>query len=277
MGRREYHPNQAAIDKKFKKGHGSGFYAKYLPYISVHDLSSKGWSFRATGWKTDRMYEFLSQLEYFYFLILDWLDYVLDILEQFPLPLEETIRIAKELEFRHPYYYTKENGKRVAQNAIMTVDFKLLVAVNGITKTEARDVKYVSDLTPETLQKLEISRLCLKSQTISHGLVTDKSINYILANNLAWVHEKYFWDKCTLFPLKDANEIFRLLTKLVFIDNINPADAGEIAQNKFHLLEGEGINICHYLIARKIWKINMNKPYHPMSPVEFVEVPKNLL
>lgn len=60
-------------------------------------------STRLKGIKTERQYEFLSDMETNYFYFLEYDENVIDIREQLPLvPLEDTILIAKELGIQYP-------------------------------------------------------------------------------------------------------------------------------------------------------------------------------
>lgn len=275
--RRKYNLNQAAINRKIKAGRGKGAYSNYSPYVSVHDLSSKGWSYRVLGWKTKRMYEFLSTLEFYFFLLLDWMDVAVDIQEQFLLQQSSTIEICNANHLRHPFYFPIENGKRVKQLSMMTVDFLIHTSEKGVTQTVARDIKYARDLTPHTLNKLEITRIYFKLLNIPYCVVTDRTMNLLLANNLCWIHENYFWEEKISIPFADAGHPIQLLSQLVYKNKLSVAQAGISIDSLFGFPKGEGVNICHYLIARKLWKIDMAIPYHPRKSIVFLQEPKELL
>jgi hypothetical protein len=73
------------VMKKIREGRGQGTGARYKPWITVQNLSSRGQSNREFGYKAGRQHDLLSQLELHFFWILEWSLNVIDIIEQFPL------------------------------------------------------------------------------------------------------------------------------------------------------------------------------------------------
>ena len=88
---------QAQIDRRLKDGRGQGQGSDYKPFIYTRDVSSLGRSHRLPGSKTRRLHHLLSDLELAIFLTLDRSPHVTDIREQFPMRVEDTVRIAEEL------------------------------------------------------------------------------------------------------------------------------------------------------------------------------------
>src|SRR5437763_1442382 len=97
MAKRKRDNGQKAQRRRSKEGRGVGTGADYTPYLFIHDVASIGLASRDWGWKTNRVHHFLSRLELKFFYILEWLQHVLDIREQFPLDLDETLAIADRL------------------------------------------------------------------------------------------------------------------------------------------------------------------------------------
>ena len=102
MSKYKYYWNEEKYNKWIKEGYGQGTGKDYLPWITVHDFPSNGFISRAPGWKSNRVYHFMSISELGYFYILEWSDIVTDIREQFLLELEITMKIAEEFGIRHP-------------------------------------------------------------------------------------------------------------------------------------------------------------------------------
>lgn len=101
------------INKRLKEGRGSGRVKDYKPW-----LPSLGRATRLKGIKTQRQYELLLGQERNYFYILDFLNIVEDIPEQYPLlPIEETILIANELGIEH------SKNPETGEYNVMTTDF----------------------------------------------------------------------------------------------------------------------------------------------------------
>lgn len=92
---------QAQIDQRVKEGRGQGQGPDYKPFIYTRDVSSLGRSHRLPGSKTKRLHHLLSDLELAIFLTLDRSLRVTDIREQFPMRVEDTVRIAEELGLPH--------------------------------------------------------------------------------------------------------------------------------------------------------------------------------
>jgi hypothetical protein len=129
--------NQCKYEAYLKSGRGQGEGATYLPWISIHDFSSRGLSSRVLSYKTNRVHHFLSRNELRFFYILEWSENVLDIREQYPmLDVELATDIAERANIRYP----RDNISGFPY--IMTCDF-MITTTNGL---KARTVKSVSDL-----------------------------------------------------------------------------------------------------------------------------------
>ncbi|MCT4594727.1 MAG: TnsA endonuclease N-terminal domain-containing protein [Anaeromicrobium sp.] len=108
---------------KEKRGLGRGI--NYIPWIKVHEVPSRGRKHRVLGVKHKRIYHFLSDLEYYFYLLQIFDSNVVEIREQFPLlSLETTKLIAEELNIRHP----SVGGRDI----VMTTDFLITVKKDNI-------------------------------------------------------------------------------------------------------------------------------------------------
>jgi hypothetical protein len=113
-------------EELFKEGRGSGTGAEYQPFVTVHDFPSRGRVHRIFGIKTRRVHQLLSGLERNVFLGFEWPGSVTDVREQYPLRLEKTLKIAKDLGVPHLVI-------RVSRDPfIMTTELSLTCAV-GLT------------------------------------------------------------------------------------------------------------------------------------------------
>lgn len=84
-------------DEKRLKTRGIGSGSKYEPFIKVHEISSKGESYRIFGRNSLRPHHLLSRLELSAFLIFDRYHLTVDIKEQYPLPIVDTLSICERL------------------------------------------------------------------------------------------------------------------------------------------------------------------------------------
>jgi len=96
--------NASIYQKYLKEGRGQGEGAYYKPWSRIHDFASNGIVSRVRGVKTGRVHHLMSNLELYFFFLLDWSDEVLGIREQYPLiDLNNAIKIA---ESAHIHIYT---------------------------------------------------------------------------------------------------------------------------------------------------------------------------
>ena len=136
---------------------------------------------RVKGLKTERIHHLMSHLELDYFLTLEWSDRVVDIREQFPLlDVNETIRIAKELGFRHP------TDARSSFPYVLSCDFMILTQDGTY---HARTLKQSKDLeNPRTREKLLIECEYWKCKDIDWKIVTEQQMDGNRIKNLRFLY-----------------------------------------------------------------------------------------
>ncbi len=166
--------------KKDKEKRGTGSGADYKPYIKVNEFNSLGTTCNPVDWKTGRTMHFLSQGEMYLYYLLRFRDDVVDIREQFPLVLEDTLRIAKELGYRHP----KNNSTRMTSDLL--VDF-----IDGTQKVYSvkRSSKELEN--KRTKEKLEIEERYWKDRNIEFKTVFTEDLNVQAVANIRLVVEFY--------------------------------------------------------------------------------------
>lgn len=168
---RRYGIDEKRIARRAKEGRGQGQGENYKPWLTMRDVASHGRSSRPKGDTTGRKHELLSDNERAVFLVLDASEAVVDIREQFPLPREETIRIAAEMGVRHP--------QDAGVDIVMTTDFLVDVRVGKRVQRQAIAVKPWSRLDERrTIEKLEIERRYWLSQSVPWQLTTDLEISF---------------------------------------------------------------------------------------------------
>ena len=87
-------------ETKRKRKWGTGDGAEYKPYIITSEFNSLGTTAVITDWKTNRAVHCLSQGEKLWYYILRWDDNNIDIKEQYPLDINETVKIAEGCDIR---------------------------------------------------------------------------------------------------------------------------------------------------------------------------------
>ncbi len=158
----------------------SGHDSDYKPWLTVRDLGSEGRSHRIFGHKSQRTHHLLSDLELAVFLMLEWHSDTLDIREQFPLQLTDTMELAQEAGIIHP----SMNGVK----QIMTSDF-LVNSKDPARPKFALQAKYASALEdPRTIEKLELERRYWQHKNIPWMIITEQDIPKVVSQNINWLY-----------------------------------------------------------------------------------------
>lgn len=252
-------------ESKLQKGRGQGHGENYTPFLRTSEVPSHGKSTRAKGWKTGRVHHFLSTHESNYFYILEWSPAVADIREQFPIPLEETTKIAERLAIKHP---VKPKDKSLA---VVTTDFLIDVFHEGGTALKARTIKPSNDLNRmRTIEKLEIERTYWRERGVDWGIVTECEISKPLAQNVEWIHTALDFDDA---PGIDPAHIPFIENSLFDFLSSTPtaslAAAGIEVDMRLGLKGGTCLWVVRHLIASRQWEVNMMSRIYPTKPLVF--------
>jgi len=148
----------------------------YLPLWTVHDISSSGVKCKIQHFGYPRTTQLLSQNEVCQFLLLAYDKTVVDAFEQYALPLNETLTIARELGVKHPVYPGTKTP--IAQ----TLDF-MAVTVDGQRKGYA--VKQQAEVFRErTAEKLAIQEAWCLTNGVKYKLATSDELKIEPVRNL---------------------------------------------------------------------------------------------
>ncbi len=160
----------------------------YVPWLEVREVPSIGRSRKVKGLKTSHTHHFLSDLEYYIYLMLEYDPRVTAIYEQYPLlPRGDSIEIANEMGIRHPVYPQSNTP------IVLTTDFVFDQRVDSNkTQRKAITAKYKSALdlnkktTKRTLHKMELEKLTHAKNGVELKCITEKCINRKMIYNLQW-------------------------------------------------------------------------------------------
>lgn len=266
MAKRKRKTNKITNKRRQKEGRGEGILGNYKPWINIQDIASKGLSTRIKGLKTGRVHHLLSQLELECFYCLDWESQVLDIREQYPLDLPETLAIAGELNIRHP------RVPATFEEVVMTTDFLVTTRHPHGFKEIAFTVKYSKDLEkPRTIEKLEIERFYWERRGTNWLIVTEKQINQILIKNIKWVHSfanlQHFAQHITPIVIENTASF---MYEIVFRGAVALRVATAASDKEFSLQTGTSLTIVRHLIAAKRWIVDMYQPIQPERPLRLL-------
>lgn len=248
---------QADIDRHIAQGYGQGEGANYKPWLRVQDVPSEGRSRKVHGTKTGRVHHLLSDIEYGYFLILEFSEQVVDIREQFPLfPTEQTIEISSQLGIRYPRFH----GTTLPY--VLSTDFLVtLQASDGSRKLAARSVKCEDALKPSdalkrTIEKLELEKAIWHARDVSDWkLVTENTMGSTLVTNLIWLRKGASLERYLLKP-----DI-----QLQFMDAIEHYSRGQRAllsvvravASAAHIPYKDGIMLFKHLVLNKAIRLDI--------------------
>ena len=234
-----------------KEGRGQGTGADYKPWIYIHDFPSRGISARVPGRTTGRIHHLLSKNEEYYFYILDTDPEFLDIREQFPLRLSETMEISRKLNIRHPW--------KGDFPFVMTTDF-LITKGDGLY---ARTVKSSEELdNPRVMDKFSVEHEYWASRGVDWKIVTEKQICQDRALNLQWLYsglspediipDPHFRQETRDALLREVDESGHLQTNRI-----------EPFENSFLLPPGSAIAIYKALVLDRSVSPDLNQKLFP--------------
>ncbi len=269
MAKRERKHTRKVIDKRLKQGRGQGRGSDYQPYLRVQDVPSQGLATRIRGWKTGREHHFLSLLECHYFFLLEWSPLIVDIREQFPLDLDETLAIAADLGIRHPI------DPQTREPVVMTTDFVNTVRRPLGTIEHSRTLKYAKDLAnPRVMEKFEIERVYWTAREVDWGIITELDIDSAVVENVKWVHP--FHDISTLAPLTAGliSSIADVLTPRVLANDLPLRDLTVICDGQLGLADGTSLTVVRHLLATRRWQVDMRVPIRVPEKMTLIATPE---
>lgn len=215
---------------KIKQHRGTGVGKNYKPWIEVGEFGSDGTATVAIDWKTGRQVHLLSQTELYVWAILNWSNHYIDIREQFPLDINQTLKLADDFGIKHP----SVNGKPVT----MTTDL-LLTELNGTYKAVSLKYSWNEAWNSQSVQdKLVLENAYWKQNNSKLTLIDREEINEILATNIldvtTFYNVDFFSDEISFLKYLIARKYIAvdMKTELLNYTNLLKEHKGEIEQWK---------------------------------------------
>ena len=266
MAKRDRSIRSSVTEQRIAEGRGKGIGASYNPWLHVQDVATDGRAWRIKGWKTGRDHHFLSDHEHNYYLIAYWSQKVVDIREQFPLPLETTLEIAKKIGIPHP-------ADRRKNPVVMTTDFLVTVSTPTGNVDWARTFKPSSQLQKQrVIEKLEIERIYWQTNNISWGIVTEREMPMVLVKNIEYLYSHYEIADRVSLSQDEIYGIAETLTSLITQNSISLKDATRLCDEKLGLQRGDSLTIARHLLATRQWLVDMNIPIEPGNQMALLAV-----
>jgi len=239
-------------ENKLKKGIGQGHGKDYKPWLTVRDVPSQGLSTRIHGWKTGRVHHFLSLNELHCYYTFEWAKDVIDIREQYPLDLDQTLDIASRLNVKHP------SQPKSDEPIVMTTDFLLDIQSGSEVRNIAISVKPADDLSSIRVQaKQSIEYLYWTEKRVPWYIITELEIPKILAKNVEWIHTARWIEDSPGLSITLIRQIEPVLYELIMFGQVSPAESALATDSKLGLNPGSCLWIIRYLIANRYWTVSM--------------------
>lgn len=259
MAKRRRATTARTIERRIKEGRGKGHFENYKPWLTIHDVPSQGIVTRVRGWKSGRLHHYLSEhFELAHHYQMEWALDVVDIREQYPLlPLEKTLFIAKKLGIRHPI------DPRTKHPIVMTSDMLLTVRSDGELQSIAHSIKPSDKLNRRVLDKLQIEKYYFKDLDIEWRLITENQINYELVENVKWLHSAKVLDELAYLNNELICEMEPVLYERIINIDKPLAKLTLDLDEKMELPMGASMNAVRYLVANRLWKVDMSQRILP--------------
>lgn len=232
----------------------------YVPSLTVRDVPSRGKCSRITGITAPRVYHLLSGIELDTFFVLDWSPVVMDIQDQYELPLNETLTIAERLGIKHPVDPKTKEFKPI------TTDFRIVARQSNYSYgLRAISIKPANELEILRVQeKQEIERIWWTAHDIPWCLVSDLELQKLenQAFNIGWFHDAFILDlhtNVTQWVDRVEEYLFQRLSHSDRPLNLLTSEA----DTAIGLPVGTSLTIARHLIATRRWIIDMSTRINP--------------
>lgn len=265
MSKRSRTNGSRTIDRRLAEGRGHGRGGDYLPWLQIHDVASRGQANRVKSPLNGRTYHLLSQLETDWFYAFHAVSGLIDIREQFPLEIEETLEIASLLGVTHPSDpWTKEP-------CVATTDFVLTTRSGPREIESAVAIKMSSDLASHrTLAKLEIERVYWSARNISWRILTESELPHALVKNLRWLNP--------LLALPDSDDltreqIIRMRAEMepkVAVGGKSLVEITTECDEQLGLKPGSALCVARHLLGTRVWVVDLSVEIDPRKPLRLV-------
>lgn len=256
------------LAKLLEQGYGQGEGKDYKPIIDVIRVSSKGRVSRIKGWRTGRIHHFLSDSETRYYYLLEYGEIegykVLDIREHYPLieGIDEVIPNLDEKLIKR--LFNQKSGEPM----VLTTTFLItLQNADGDISYYARSIKDYRQLeNSQVIERFEIMNRYWEQRGIDYGIITNREIPIVPAKNIEFIHSSYHLDE---YGFGKEEQIIYRDYMLKLIAEFQDSTIKEVVtqfDNQLNAENGTGLLIYKHLLARKMVKINMNKPIDLEQP-----------
>lgn len=228
-------------EKRLKESRGQGSGHSYVPFIKVGEFSSSGETVRVKSSTVGRIHHLFSGIELAAFLIFDRNPASIDIREQFPIPLTDSIAICDQLGIRHP----SDKGELSIVTTDLVIDRKddvgLAIAVKPAQKLDNK----------RTLEKLQIEKAYWETREVKWFIFTDKEVPHALNTNLKWMRRFLDEDTKKDYAISD-DDVSNLIIRLSKSNDKKVTKRCAELDDEYQLEPGTHIEVLRYAIANNL-------------------------
>lgn len=236
--------------KRLKESRGQGSGLSYVPFIKVGEFSSSGETVRVKSSTVGRIHHFFSGIELAAFLIFDRNPTSLDIREQFPIPLADSIAICDQIGIRHP----SVKGELSIVTTDLVIDRKddvdLAIAVKPAQELDKK----------RTLEKLQIEKAYWETRKFKWFIFTEKEIPQALNTNLKWIRGFLDEDTKNDYAISDV-DVSNLIVRLSKSNNTRATKRCAELDDEYQLEPSTHIEIFRYAIANNLIGADLTQDY----------------
>lgn len=262
--------SEGTISRLIKEKRGVGSKEEYKPWLDVRSVSSRGVTNRVVGRTVPRMYTFLSNEEYLFFLLADNAHAKAeDIREQFPLKRELTLQAAREASVAHPKY----PGGSV--DMVMTLDMLIIRGVGKNSKVFGVNCKpaHFLELARE-MEKMEIMRRTCLVLGIQLLAVSPLLLDTARARNLEWMYSGDSYAGLSGLDVEEHAEVVAWYRREFALESsIQLSKFSSNFEHNHRLPGGLGLDIAKFLLRSGELVTPMNTPgiaHRPISDFQLL-------
>lgn len=173
----------ATDNRRIREKRGTGEYENYIPWAKIGDFRNTGTSSIVPDYKTGRSVHLFSRGELYVWHLLRWNDEIVDIREQYPMDLSETLKIAEKLEMMHP---TQQDGS----SKVMTIDF-LVTYFDGHMEAISVKPDHKSLQKPRKIEIATIEKLYWQTKGVEYSIYVKEDLDMTYVHNIMDVVQMY--------------------------------------------------------------------------------------
>lgn len=270
MAKYRYTLTEKQIMARILSGRGQGEREEYRPFIEIPDVPSVGRSHLIRNPVFKRDHHFLSDLEWYNFILRFYEEGSVDWREQFPLSRDITRAIADHLGYKHP-----RDPRSDADAIVMTTDLVVTYEGPNGEYLVAYSVKYKKDQKKKrVIEKLAIERQYWEEQGVEFHVINEEDIPSGISSTGKFLISYYSLATCyqrePKFFQRLANAIVRTLPKeredLAFTEFMQKLDK----RAGFDL--GTHLTVGLHLLARGVLSTNFEVDEIQFVPLTEIRV-----